>query len=79
MTILILGNISFEDGVAKIHEAYGVIECETNEKAEQLGELLCNELTAYVIPKTYKGEIMLEESVSFVGDCVEKILADLNS
>jgi hypothetical protein len=77
MATLILGNISFEDGTAKIHEAFGVIECENNAQAKAIGEILCNEFTAYVIPELFSGEILLEESISNVGECVEKILADL--
>jgi hypothetical protein len=75
MATLILGNISFEDGNAVIHEVLGVIETETKEKAEELGELLCNDLTAYVIPEMYKGEIILEDSTSELGNCVNNILS----
>ncbi len=76
MTTLILGNISFDDNIATIHEVLGIIECETKKEAEKLGEELCNVLTAYVIPTMYKGEIVLEDSMSTLGQCVKKILEE---
>jgi hypothetical protein len=62
-TVLILGNITFEGLIGEnttkaiVHEISGILHCEGNEKAIELGEMLSNEFHSYVIPEIYKGEI----------------------
>jgi len=62
---LILGNISFEDGKAIVHvhggEPHGTLHCEDEETAAALGEILCNDFLAYLIPSVFKGEIIYEK------------------
>lgn len=66
--ILILGNITFEEGKAIVHEIYGIIDCSNNDSigktpeqvAEEIGEDLCNLFLAYLIPSEYKGKIVYE-------------------
>jgi hypothetical protein len=72
--VLILGNISFDhfsekelklfrgnaEKKALVHEILGIIKCETYEQAERIGEDLCNELLAYLIPSAFDGDIAFE-------------------
>jgi len=58
---LLLGNISFDGSKAIVHKINGVFRCENIHQAKAVGELLCNEFTAYVIPVAYSGEIIIEQ------------------
>ncbi len=76
---LLLGNITFShlveeelklfkentENKALIHQLKGVIECETYEEAEKLGEHLITafgeQFEGYVIPSRFDGEIVLEK------------------
>ena len=78
---LLLGDITFEGflkdelklfkGTTKrkalIHQLKGVIECDSYEEAEKLGEHLITafgeQFEGYVIPSRFDGEIVLEKRV----------------
>ena len=71
MVQLILGNITFDnfsdeemarfitqaDRKAVVHEITGIIECETKEQAEEIGELHVNEFHSYIIPEVFQSEL----------------------
>lgn len=61
---LILGNITFsgfEHPKALVHEIYGIINCETEEQAEKIGDDLCILFSDYIIPSAFNGKIELEK------------------
>lgn len=47
-----------------IHELNGVLECESIEQAELIGNELCNEFGSYLIPSEFKGEIVYEPNAT---------------
>lgn len=62
---LILGNITFDGLIgqgakATVHEVSGVLDCESKEQAISIGEDLCNDFGAYIIPEIYDGHIEYE-------------------
>lgn len=66
---LILGNITFnEDGTATVHEIDALINCESVERAGEIGDEFVNEYDAYLVPESFAGEIWYE--------CDENILTN---
>lgn len=65
---LIVGNITFENGNAIVHEIDGLINCESILVAENLGEFLINDYGAYLVPESFGGTIEYE--------CDENILTN---
>jgi hypothetical protein len=62
-TILILGNITFDTKPkhALVHEINGVLLCENSIAAQQIGEEICNDFGAYLIPEIWDGSITYED------------------
>lgn len=58
-TLLVFGNITFENGDAIIHEVTHTLIVDRDD-AEIIGEELCNIFLAYVIPATFSGNIIWE-------------------
>lgn len=67
MVKLLLGKFSFlnieENGKqeAIIHEIQSIVECETTEEAEELGEKYLVVYDSYLIPELYEGSINLTQ------------------
>lgn len=59
-TLLILGNITFKEEEAIIHEIDNAILLDDIDTATEIGELLCNTYGAYIIPQAYEGNITFE-------------------
>lgn len=57
--LLILGNISFEENKAIVHEIHGLLYLD-KKSAIETGENLCNELQSYLIPSIFQGMIEYE-------------------
>lgn len=58
-TLIIFGNITFENGDAIIHEVTHTLIV-NREMAETVAEELCNIFIAYVIPAMFGGDIIWE-------------------
>jgi hypothetical protein len=59
-TLLILGNITFKEDEAIIHEIDNAMLLDNIDIATEIGELLCNTHGAYIIPQAYEGEIRFD-------------------
>jgi len=74
MTTLILGNITLLPESAIVHEIKAILQCNSVEQAETVGEKLINLYDAYLIPEAYKFPITweCEKRLSLVKEPIHK-------
>ena len=61
--VLVLGNITlYQEPPTKavVHELLGILICENEHQAKAIGETLCNEFVAWLIPSVYSYPIEYE-------------------
>lgn len=69
MTTLILGNITLLPDRAIVHDIRAILQCDSVNQAEALGEKLIYVYEAYLVPEAYKLPIKWEckKELSFAG------------